>query len=269
MTEWRLRESPLRLGVEFLEYLSFAYYHAPSINNFEKTSMIYAWVFWSLRYEWFFYLALPLLAVSVRPKSFSIWTFFSACGVLGSVAITSPLASIYLAAFLPGLLAAAIVKNMRLKALVGGFWGSLAFAVFSIIGFSFFDSSRDYWSIFFLGLAFIIVACGNKLFGVLTCRAAKFLGEISYSIYLIHPLILFITLNFLITPKTVRTFSVAEYWLMMAGMSVVLLCLCYFTFVSIERPFIKSTNTIYNWLVSFRKPVIPAAPIQLNLNDRE
>jgi peptidoglycan/LPS O-acetylase OafA/YrhL len=46
--------------------------------------------------------------------------------------------------------------------------------------------------IILLGVFFIPVVCGNDYFGVLSRRVSIYLGEISYSIYLMHGIILFV-----------------------------------------------------------------------------
>jgi peptidoglycan/LPS O-acetylase OafA/YrhL len=46
-----------------LHWLAFTVFQAPDLNGFNPTSLIVAGVTWSLPYEWFFYLCLPVLAL--------------------------------------------------------------------------------------------------------------------------------------------------------------------------------------------------------------
>ncbi|WP_023270330.1 acyltransferase family protein [Acinetobacter gyllenbergii] len=77
-----------------------------------------------------------------------------------------------------------------------------AVALASIILFisAFFISSYNLfylYIIFSCGFIFMAIASGNALFGILNHRNLQFLGEISYSIYLIHGVVLFFFMQLL------------------------------------------------------------------------
>ncbi|MED6087983.1 hypothetical protein VZ169_14885, partial [Acinetobacter baumannii] len=59
---------------------------------------------------------------------------------------------------------------------------------------AFFISSHNFfyfYLIFSCGFLFISLACDNNLFGLLNARPLQILGEISYSIYLLHGIVLY------------------------------------------------------------------------------
>ena len=70
-----LQGSKYALAKGIVKWSSFTVLGAPDLNGVEKTAIIVAGVTWTLAYEWLFYLALPLLAVSVgviAPKRFIV-----------------------------------------------------------------------------------------------------------------------------------------------------------------------------------------------------
>ncbi|REC61885.1 hypothetical protein DRF65_12715 [Chryseobacterium pennae] len=107
-----------------------------------------------------------------------------------------------------------------------------------IIGLSFDSSSRNYFSKTFLIIAFTIIALGNNLFGFLKINFFKFLGEISYSTYLIHGILLFTTF-YCIGFDTVKIMNGNTYMFLIFIIAIFLNIICSFTFYLIEKPFIN------------------------------
>ncbi len=81
------------------------------------------------------------------------------------------------------------------------------------------------------------MALGNDLFGLLSRRGLKTLGEISYSIYLLHGIVLYVVFT-LCNGFAVTGGSVTSY---LAFLPFILLLVCgisTITFLVIEKPFI-------------------------------
>jgi peptidoglycan/LPS O-acetylase OafA/YrhL len=91
-----------------------------------------------------------------------------------------------------------------------------------------------------LSMAFALVACGNDMFGVLAMPVSRFLGEMSYSIYLLHGIILYVTFNFIVGVPESRALSAMEHWLLVAGITPVLIVVCFVAFRFIESPAMRS-----------------------------
>jgi peptidoglycan/LPS O-acetylase OafA/YrhL len=86
-----------------------------------------------------------------------------------------------------------------------------------------------------LTLAFCIIASGNSLFGLLHLRVSRALGEMAYSIYLLHGLLLFTTL-IVLDQKGGPPFSATHHWGVILALTPVLIILCRLTYLGIERP---------------------------------
>ena len=65
-----------------------------------------------------------------------------------------------------------------------------------------------------LAAAFIVIACGNTLFGILEWAAARGLGEIGSSIYLLHGLVLYAIFGMLLGPDATARLGTTGHWLL-------------------------------------------------------
>ncbi|WP_122973872.1 acyltransferase family protein [Acinetobacter lactucae] len=131
-------------------------------------------------------------------------------------------------------------RNQEIKSLYLFFNGKIA-AVTSIILFlsSFFVSSHNlfyFYLMFSCGFLFISLACDNNLFGLLNARPLQILGEISYSIYLLHGIVLYFFINL------INYFEVKNIYLLIALIPFYFYCvytLSTITFIQIEKRFHK------------------------------
>jgi peptidoglycan/LPS O-acetylase OafA/YrhL len=87
-----------------------------------------------------------------------------------------------------------------------------------------------------LSIAFAIICCGNSLFGILLLPASRVLGEISYSIYLLHGLFLYCTFKLGLGDALAAGLSVYEHWAVVLGLAPVLVGVAFVTFSFIEAP---------------------------------
>ena len=165
----------------------------PDLFGVRHTFVIDAGVTWTLPYEWAFYLALPALTVILRGPFRSYWAAALWIVVLEKLA-TSYLGWRMLLIFPFGILVSALVaspKMRRLQALARARWGGLL--ILAISGWIIWRYQTAYCNGALVGYALIIflVASGNSLFGLLTSQAARKLGQISYSVYLLQGFLLF------------------------------------------------------------------------------
>jgi peptidoglycan/LPS O-acetylase OafA/YrhL len=85
---------------------------------------------------------------------------------------------------------------------------------------------------------FYLIASGTTLFGLLRTRAAQRLGNISYSVYLLQGLAL--ALVYWSEPlRTLSLSSVAAFWMLGVGCSIVLTSAAALTYLYIELPGIR------------------------------
>ena len=225
-----LRDSPAALARELRPWLSFGFMNTGAVNGIADARYINA-VYWTLAYEWMFYLALPLLALFARG--------WSAAALVFAVVLFGAQTPIVLN-FLFGALAAWLVHERMLERLgLGAPW--LGVAALVPLG-AYFAMPALYGlpqAAALFGF-FIFVVHGNSLFGLLTSRPARVLGTISYSLYLTHCIALFVTVRAAAALQPIETLDGTQYWLLaaLAAAACVLLSACTYRYV--EYPFLHS-----------------------------
>lgn len=218
------------------EVVKWLLYLGTPINDFQNTSMIIAGVYWTLKYEWLFYLSLPLIFFLLR---FS-WLGFAILIGLPLYAYFWPVdlhyfESKYFVLFLAGGIAAAI--HRRIQAMNWNFnnlYANLLTVALIISVFSY-PNDLDVVHIALMFLTFVMISNGNSLLGVLTATPSLVLGEISYSIYLLHGLVLYIAFT-LFELVNVAQLNEASFLLWAPATAAVIVAVCYLSYALIEKP---------------------------------
>jgi peptidoglycan/LPS O-acetylase OafA/YrhL len=99
----------------------------------------------------------------------------------------------------------------------------------------------------------VIVASGNTLFGALKPRSIRWLGEISYSTYLLHGFVLWVLVQRL---PLVLHLDVRDIWTflpLLALCSCLLIIISSLTFLYIEKPGITAGRKVLQWLRQRKK----------------
>jgi peptidoglycan/LPS O-acetylase OafA/YrhL len=233
-SHWNKFESGRRIAGEIAQWVSF---ERPDINKYAHTAWIIASVNWSLRYEAWFYLSLPLL-VAVFLKRNALWKKIIALAVCLALFMLTDLDIDKAASFLGGVLAVFWRTSPKriewARGSVGAFIAIACLACEAIFWF-------QQWSIIGIALMtvfFIVLASENTFFGILDKRGSLWLGEISYSIYLCHGIVLWIVVQHIL-PR-IPGFQLTDAWLglSMIGVTPFLVIGCSATYVFLERPFI-------------------------------
>ena len=220
------------------------FFFSSDINGFPDTWRIIAGVQWTLKYEWIFYLSLPLLAAAIRlsKRVPSVLWLLAGLVVLGKIVPVSVIPAVGIKSdlfvyFFIGAFAASLYGNARAKFIAQKRIVSYIAVLAVVILFNFFNDGYGKMQILLLALFFMPVALGNSMFGLFKLPATVLLGDLSYSIYLLHGILLY----FLFTMVFPTFFSpgTGVFWIY-AGMSltgVVLVSLSWLTFYMIEKPF--------------------------------
>jgi len=239
-SHFTLREYPLRLLSEFFQWLLFM---QPDINNIASAHIIIAGVVWSLAFEWLFYCSLAWIGKIV----FKIRTPIKVLIATGLGFIIFLVIILYsyshilarICPFAGGIAAAFLIRNSHIQRYCSGVWASaLLLVLIPLILFFYPDVSTP---IPFIGicLVFLIIAGGNDIFGLLTNRLLRYLGMISYSLYLLHGTLLFSCFRFVIGAKKAIGFSPLEHWLVIGVCTILLILLCTLTYFYIEKPALR------------------------------
>jgi peptidoglycan/LPS O-acetylase OafA/YrhL len=223
-----LREDMISLLHELRPWLSFGFMATGDINGVKDAYIINA-VYWTLAFEWAFYIALPLLALFARGP----W-----CAALFAAVLFFGTQAPIVLNFLFGALAALAVDRQLLGGRLRAAWlAPVPIAALAGI-FQFFDTVYALAPVALLFVFFLFVVDGNGLSGLLSSAAAKLLGTISYSLYLNHCVVLFVTMRAVNTVVPIRELAPLQYWSFAALAALVAVALSALTYRYVEHPFI-------------------------------
>lgn len=236
LTHFRLLESPQQLLRNIMAWMLFTIPGAPAINTFSQTPLINT-VFWSLVYEWKFYFLLPFLAVFACTRG--KWC-------------VAALAALYIHFFseiqvewffLAGCAAAILTRVPQVRKIAISWVGTVGAiaavaatlewqpAIYSPIGAA------------LLFIPFVVFAGGNSMFGLLTCRPARLLGLLSYSIYLLHNWVLYLASRGVNHYSRLSDLPMHSYWLVGAFVAMLTVACAALTYRFVEYPFLRTDSS--------------------------
>jgi peptidoglycan/LPS O-acetylase OafA/YrhL len=243
MNNWELNVSISRFFKELFFWITFTLFRNITINNSDYTYIINAGVVWSLTYEWLFYFSLPLISVFIYKKITSkIYLIISLIFILLFFKF-----NIYnqhhLLSLLGGAIAPFLIKYTTKKInfntpLISALILLLVTLVF------YFDDSNNYICKLLLIIIFNLIALGNNVFGILKSSTLKFLGEISYSIYLIHGIIIFSVMYFFFSLEEAKKLTPLNFYFTILVITPILVFICFSTYNYIEKPFINLSKKL-------------------------
>ena len=235
---WQLHVPFPKFLESVLNWLLFTINKTPNINKSELTSLVNAGVVWSLPYEWLLYFSLPFVSLMILRKKPGIVTLIiSAAFIIAFVAVHSIRLS-YILPFVAGSIAPLLSKYTKVSAILKAPYADIiVLACLPLL--LLFHSAGNGFALLLLTIIFTLVALGCSVFGILRNSTLKFLGEISYSTYLLHGFVLFITYYFVIGFEKMKTFSPAAYCNIIFLIAPLVVILSFLTFYFIERPFMN------------------------------
>lgn len=209
------------------------------ITEIPDKLLINASVFWTLEFEWKFYLIILVLAFLYRTVLHHwIWLPFILVIVFRIIFGHSAIWMI----FPFGMLAASIkhildghriVLSLNQKKVLN--FLAIPYLIFLITNF------HDGYSLLWYTLGFILfllIVCQYvDFFGLLNLRAAAFLGSISYSIYLLHGIWLYTVLHILQHYIIFKTLSLELYWSIIGIIGMVMIVSAALSYRFIEEKF--------------------------------
>ena len=237
-SDWQLRVPPAAFARQVAPWLGLGLLKFTDVNGQVPTYTLLAGVTWSLHYEWLFYLLLPVMAVAAGPGRVR--------GMVRLLAVAVAIPWILglgpgdgrdrrcAALFLAGMVCAALDRR-GWKPRVGDRWQSAGIVLLLLAVFRFCDGSMAPLAAVLLGCCFFLVASGCTLFGLLSLRVARRLGDISYGIYLLQGLVL----AWLFGHSSVRAFALSSpgrHWAVVLLAAVILVGLTAAVHRWIERP---------------------------------
>jgi peptidoglycan/LPS O-acetylase OafA/YrhL len=208
---------------------------SPDVNGISPLTINGA-VTWTLQYEWIFYLSLPFIAVFATLRRFPILVVLFAVFVAGAHFLGWQIAGGLMARFFVGM---AIAHLMVLRPTIEGVTRPLVSAV--VLGCLVVAAAVRIPRALtapLMTVAFAGIVYGNDLFGLLRTRAAVLLGHVSYSVYLLHCLVLYVGIHVLSTRQQFRDLSSTQFWLFCLPVAVVVVLFGALSYRFVEHPFL-------------------------------
>jgi peptidoglycan/LPS O-acetylase OafA/YrhL len=247
LTQFKLLESP---GDWFKHVGQWLLFMEPDINRIQGTKYLIAGVQWTLVYEWIFYCSLAIIGLVFFkiPTPAKVWV----------VALLFLLLFIYIIyiqypqrnwirmmPFLSGTTCAFLVRLPWIKRLFVKDWMAVFLLLSLVIVATHYGSLEYPLALLGVTFTFLGIASGNSLFSMLTAKPSLLLGQISYSIYLLHALVLSFT--FLILLPSGMQLQPLTHWLIICGCCIGMITVCSFTYTFIEKPGIDSASKVRAW----------------------
>ena len=221
---------PVRdLAMQILRWCSFTFFGTPDINGLHDTNSILSTI-WTLRFEWAFYIGLPVMAYAYfkTEHAWPVYILFVGYSVLRG---WSPLIF-----FAGGCIAAEAMKNYKAIFQYKQLWLTLAVCSLIALIACFHDLQGLVQACLLLPLFLgCLLATGSGSF--LMTRPLRFLGHISYSVYLLHNPILHIFVKGMIGYPFFAHLNPYQFGAAVFGVGLSIIAISTVTFLSIEKPF--------------------------------
>jgi peptidoglycan/LPS O-acetylase OafA/YrhL len=238
-------ESFSMLATEVRGWFLFTIFDEPKINGVYVARFL-AGVNWSLPYEWYFYLSMPLLALSAGRRTHWKYLLLSAATLIFATACaTRPYV---IGVFLSGMVAAVVVKSQKVRKFAESWSGSAIVVLCLAMLVWFFHGAYGYRERLLLTIAFILISAGSSLFGILSSKLSYAFGELSYGIYLFHGILLYVCINYVTGPGAIKGLAPLAYWILIAGLVPILITAAALAFRFIELPAMRKTDFVSAWV---------------------
>lgn len=230
LLEHRYHMSLAEWGKWIFSWAMFIDLHFPNFPNWN----LIAGASWTLIYEWGFYFALPVLYWiihgSIKQKIVLFLTF------LVFVWICTRTSLDFYLLFVLALFASWYKEKSRYS--IQKYNKLFSGLVVILIGYAlFFTHGYTLLQKLLLSVAFFLLANGANVFGLLKSKGLKILGELSYSIYLMHGIMIYVLFN------QVKIFDfnqgLFDYYWLFPLLLIIVISFATITYFMVERPFLK------------------------------
>lgn len=248
LTHFKSNVTLLENTKSVLSWIFFNVRKQLDINGLEDTFILNSGITWTLPYEWIFYFLVPIIALFFKIKvNYKIILSFLSIAVVTMIINKSSLR--HFMPFIGGICVALLVSTKKFEEILKEKKYTLLAICLLTVSVYFFNSGRKPIPIIITSIAFLIIASGNNFFGILSSAFSRKLGQITYSMYLLHGILLFVIFYFIIGFERAKNFSDFEFWLVITASVFPLILISQLTFKYIESPLmalskIKNTKEV-------------------------
>jgi peptidoglycan/LPS O-acetylase OafA/YrhL len=225
-TDFRLIVSPEKLAKSIARLLTFNFVEIYDVNTADVKNQIGQ--IWTLQYEWIFYALIPVFAYGMR-RTKAVWPLYA--GLLVCT-IYSQLFFFFLA----GAAAARLVNVDSVRARKIWQWTGAAGLIAAIFGS---HANPGWQQACLLTPFFVAVLQGDRWYGLLGARPLRFLGKISFGIYLLHGFTLWIVSHQLVGVENFRGQSIQEATFVFALNGILAAGVGIVAYLLVERPLMQ------------------------------
>lgn len=244
-SHFKILGPPSELKNSLLKWLAIGYFECClDINQFPTMKIL--GVAWTLRFEWLFYFSLPLTSFFIRKKTALLFCITGLVSGLLFIQITPPIHAA-LPLFFSGMLCVTLIKKQFYNYNNQVINSSIALVcLFSV--FIFFNDAIGILQIMLLSIFFFLVANGATLFGLLSLKGILRLGNISYSLYLLHLVIIYLFFKISVLYELVKQ-NELTFWLLMVPCTALIIGVSSICYSKIENDGVSfGKKFIYRYL---------------------
>jgi len=240
--------------LEALQWLSFVCFGRPDINGIPMTWTLIAGVNWSLKYEIIFYaFGVPALYMLTKICSLRLLLTMSILALIGLLLLRlfhlGGKEIVCASEFLAGIVVAYIYKAPRLLAMLK----TKMFRIFTYVSIPLVFLIEKPFGLSSSLMALTIfpaIVGGLSMGGLLNSRAALWLGDISYGIYLIHGMALWVLFFVVKKYGNLMGLDVFGYVLLVSVAAILIIAFATLSYIKVEKPaifFAKNLNKKYTY----------------------
>lgn len=236
-----------QLRSQLITWLLFTVPGYEGFNGQADMGLYAAGVIWTLPYEWFFYFMLPTLGLLLGVRSQSV--FWLSVSLLCIVFVDSwALDKSLFYSFLGGVIAATIVRGGWFRPYLSGTGAHWLVLAALVIGYSSFHGRMNFPRLMLFTFVLSALASGVSVFGLFTSKAARALSTVSYGVYLLHGLVLYVVFMFVIPLEDRLVMSVNQFWGVIYLCTPIIIGVSAISWYWIEAPAIKCVSPLNGWV---------------------
>ncbi|MFY9308877.1 MAG: acyltransferase [Bacteroidia bacterium] len=237
ISNWKLNVSLADFFVSLFHWCFFTIYSTADVNGIGYASMVNGGVQWSLWYEWLFYFSLPLLSILILKKIPGIQYIVLSVVFIIIFFIARDIKAYHIYCFIGGAVPVLLLRFTSFHTKIKEVYKSILLLLCLILIVQF-NTVDNIYCILLITLVFTLVAMGNSVFGILKHPVLKLLGEICYSTYLLHSILLFLVFHFGFSFEKMRLMKPLEYCIVIFSITPALVIFSFFCYKYVEKPFI-------------------------------